>query len=199
MMHFSLANYGANLFWLIPSLVLPLMVVNFLGAKSNAYFYIGWAIANIVYMIPLTVSLSLFAEGSHDEQKLARNATGSLKLVLLLIVPAIIALFLAGDKILLIFGAAYSENATRLLWVLAISALPVSVNYIYSSIKRVEKRMKSVIGLSVFTAVTTLTLTFVLLPRMGILGAGVSYLVAQAIPASGISLWLFKRYHGQEV
>ncbi len=199
MMHFSLANYGANLFWMIPSLVLPLMVVNLLGAKSNAYFYIGWAIANIVYMIPLTVSLSLFAEGSHDEQKLARNATGSLKLVLLLIVPAIIALFLAGDKILLIFGTAYSENATRLLWVLAVSALPVSVNYIYSSIKRVEKRMKSVIGLSAFTAVTTLTLTFVLLPRMGILGAGVSYLVAQAIPASGISLWLLKRHHGQEV
>lgn len=174
MMHFSFANYSANLFWMIPSLTLPLMVVNLLGAEPTAYFYIGWAIANILFMIPLAASLSLFAEGSHDEQKLAGNVTRSLKLILLLVVPAIIIFFLAGDKILLLFGTAYSENATRLLWVLAVSALPVSVNYIYFSIKRVEVRMKSVVGLSAFIAVATLALSFFLLPRMASSGPGLA-------------------------
>jgi O-antigen/teichoic acid export membrane protein len=199
MTHFSFANYSANLFWMIPSLSLPLMVVNLLGAESNAYFYIGWAVANVLFMIPLAASLSLFAEGSHDEQKLVGDVTRSLKLTLLLVVPAIIIFFLAGDKILLLFGTAYSENATTLLRVLAVSALPASVNYIYFSLRRVEMRMKSVVGLSASIAVVTLALSFFLLPRMGILGAGVSYLIAQVIPASGISLWLLKRHRGQEV
>jgi O-antigen/teichoic acid export membrane protein len=150
-------------------------------------------------MIPLAASLSLFAEGSHDEQKLVGDVTRSLKLTLLLVVPAIIIFFLAGDKILLLFGTAYSENATTLLRVLAVSALPASVNYIYFSLRRVEMRMKSVVGLSASIAVVTLALSFFLLPRMGILGAGVSYLIAQVIPASGISLWLLKRHRGQEV
>ena len=77
--------------------------------------------------------------------------------------------------------------------------LRVSINYIYFSMRRVEMRMKSVVGLSAFIAVATLALGFFLLPRMGILGAGVSYLIAQAIPASGIGLWLLKRHHEQEV
>jgi len=192
LMRFSFGNYGASIFWMAPSLILPLMVTNLLGAESNAYFYIGWAVANIILMVPLSISLSLFAEGAHDEQKLTRDVTRSLKLILLIIVPAIAVAFLAGDKILLLFGEAYSVSSTRLLWILAMSALPASVNYIYFSVKRVQARMKSVVGLSALMALTTLILSFFLLPQWGIVGAGVSYLAAQAIPACGTGLWLIR-------
>ena len=183
MKHFSLANYGASLFRAVPGLILPLMVVNLLGAESNAYFYIGWATGSVLFMIPMVVSFSLFVEGSHSSEQLKRDTRRSFKLILLLLVPAIIIVFLLGDKILALFGAAYSENATRLLWVLAASALPVSINHVYLSIKRVEMRMKSVIRLVVFTAFVTLALSYFLLPQMGILGAGVAWLIGQGVVA----------------
>jgi len=128
MMRFSLANYAASSLWIIPSFVLPLMVIDLLGAEPNAYFYVAWTTGSILSMIPVAISTSLFAEGSHNEETLGRDIKRSLKFTLLLVIPAIVVIFLAGDKILLLFGTAYSESATSLLWILAISALPISLN-----------------------------------------------------------------------
>ena len=94
-------------------------------------------------MIPLSTSLSLFAEGSHQEETLVQDTLRSVKLTFSVIVPAILLLLLIGDKILLIFGAEYAENATSLLQILAISLIPLSINAIYFSIKRVEMKMSS--------------------------------------------------------
>ena len=199
MVHFSLANYIAILLWSVPVAILPLMVVNLLGAEANAYFFIALGVAGLLYAIVTATSMSLFAEGSYDEQKLGQNIRRSLKLVLILLVPAIILVFLIGDKVLLLFGGAYSENATTLLWLLAASALPLSVNYIYFGVKRVQKEMKSVIWLSALVAVGTLGLSWVLLPQMGILGGGVAWLVSQGIAALIImyNLWRpIKRLQG---
>ena len=195
MMRFSFTNYAANLFWAIPILGLPLMVVNLLGAESNAYFYIGWTLGYLLFSIPITISLSLFAEGSHNEAKLAGEVRRSLKFMLLLI-PVIIMVFLLGDKILLLFGKAYSENATELLRILAVSSIPVGLNHIYFTMRRVQKRMKGVVGLSAFIAVITMVLSYLLLPRMGILGVGVAWLIPQIMVAVVATSTLF-RYHHQ--
>jgi len=195
MMHFSFANYGANIFWSIPILCLPLMVVNLLGAEANAYFYIGWALGYLLVNIPVTVSLSLFAEGSHSEEQLGHNIARSLKLLLLL-VPVIAIVFLAGERVLALFGSAYAENATTLLWVLAVSAIPAGLNHIYFTVKRVQRRMRQVIGLSAFIAVVTMVLTYLLLPRVGIIGAGIGWLIPQVIVAVAVmpSLLRWRRH-----
>ncbi len=192
--HFSFANYTANFFWMLPQFILPLMVVNLLGAEQNAYFYIGWSVASILFMVPQAASFSLFAEGSHDVEGLGYNMKRSFKLILVLLVPAIIILLLLGDKILSLFGRAYSGSAIRLLWILAFSALPLSVNYIYYGIKRVEMRMKSVIGLTAFIAIATLGMSYFLLPQMGILGAGVAWLSSQGVGALIVMYNLGRRW-----
>ena len=194
MMHFSFANYGANIFWAIPILCLPLMVVNLLGAEANAYFYVGWALGYLLVSIPVTVSFSLFAEGSHSEEQLGHNIDRSLRLLLVL-VPVIAIVFLAGERVLALFGSAYAENATTLLWVLAVSAIPVGLNHTYFTVKRVQKRMRGVIGLSAFIAVVTMVLSYLLLPRVGIIGAGISWLIPQAIVAVAITPSLFRWRH----
>jgi len=194
MVHFSFANYATNIFWMLPQFILPLMVVNLLGAEQNAYFYIGWSVASILFMVPQAASFSLFAEGSHDVEGLGYNIKRSFKLILVLLVPAIIILLLLGDKTLSLFGQAYSENATKLLWILALSVLPLSLNYIYYGIKRVEMRMKSVIGLTAFIAIATLGMSYFLLPQMGILGAGVAWLSSQSVAAVIAVCALLRRY-----
>lgn len=180
MIRFSFANYIANILSMLPQLILPLMVVNLLGAEKNAFYYIGWSMAGIVFMIPQAASLSLLAEASFDEKYIKSQLMRSLKLIFTLLVLAIVILLLSGDKLLLIFGRDYAENATKLLWVLAGSALPLSLNYLYFTIKRVEKEMKSVIWLNAFIAVATLGIACFLLPRMGIIGAGLAWLISQS-------------------
>jgi len=182
-LNFSSANYVVSLFLVVPTLILPLLVVNMLGAEANAYFYIAWSMSFLLFGISFGTSKSLFAEGSHDEIKLSKDIKRSIALTFGLVVPAVILIFLIGDKLLLIFGTAYSENATTLLWILALSALPFSLNNIYFAVKRVEMKMKKLVGLSAFMAVIALVLSYVLLPQMGILGAGVAWLTSQVLVA----------------
>ncbi|MCL0079864.1 polysaccharide biosynthesis C-terminal domain-containing protein [Dehalococcoidia bacterium] len=194
MLLFSFANYLSVLFWTAPGLVLPIMVVNLLGAEFNAFFYIGWAIGGVLIMIPTAASASLFAEGSYEQERLGINIWRSLKMILLLLVPLVVLVLTFADKLLLLFGIAYSENATTLVRILAISSLPLAVNIVYLAIKRVEKKLKVIVSLTALAAIVTLGLAYLLLPHMGINGAGIAWLVSQAVIALVIvASWLKKR------
>ncbi len=112
----------------------------------------------------------------------------------LILVPMVIVILATADWLLLLFGGAYSENATTLLRILTISALPLAVNLVYLGIKRVEKKLKVIVGLSVFAAVATLGLSYLLLPRMGIDGVGIAWLISQGAIALAIAeSWLKRR------
>ena len=191
MSRFSFANYLSVLFWSAPTMVMPIMVVNLLGAVPNAYFYIAWIIGTIPNLVSGAVSSSLFAEGSHEEEELGLHTWRSLKMVLVILVPTVILILAIADKLLLLFGGAYAENATTLLRILAISALPFAINITYLSIKRVEKKLKALVGLTTFTAAVTLVLTYLLLPWIGINGAGIAWLATQGIVALMVAAdWL---------
>lgn len=185
--HYSLGNYFANLLWLAPGLLFPLMVVNAFGAEMNAYFYIAWAIATVLFTIPSSISLSLFAEGSYERGLLRANTMKSLKLCLIILIPAILLIFIIGDKLLLLFGQAYSQSATTLLWLLALSTLPLTINYIFLSIKRVQKDIRSIIIISAAISCFSLGLSYPLMTRMGILGVGVGWTAGQTIVAITVS------------
>jgi len=183
MWRYSGGNYLANLFMTCPSFILPLMVVNILSAEQNAYFYIGWMIAGLLFAIPLAVSTSLFAEGSHFEDKLKENVIRSLKFTYLLLVPAVIVLVLVGKWLLLAFGQSYSANALHLLWVLSLSSLPSALSYIYTGILQVTGRIKELIAIWGFIALGTLLVSYLVMPVTGIVGIGYAWLGAQTIVA----------------
>lgn len=194
MRHFSLANYGVILFGATPGFIFPIMVANLSGAESNAYFYIAWIIGGLLFMIPRAASLSLFAEGSYDKQHVRRDMKRSIKLILIFLIPAMTIIFLAGDKILLLFGKAYSESATRLLWILAFSALPASMIYIYVGVKRVRGEMKAPLVLAALIIVISLGLGYYLLPRVGIIGIGIAWLTSLMVAALFLGYDFYRTY-----
>jgi len=173
---YSGGNYLASLFTAIPTTVMPLIVVNLLGPVQNAYFYIAWMMATMLFAIPLGVSHSLFAEGSHFHDKLKEQVTKSLKFNFLLLIPAAILLILIGKWLLLVFGQSYSLNALTLLRILVISSLPLSINYIYISILRVSYRIKELVTIWGFIALTMLVISYLVMPVSGIIGTGYAWL-----------------------
>jgi len=183
MWRYSAGNYLANLLAASPAFILPLMVVNLLGAEQNAYFYIAWMIAGLLSAIPGAVASSLFAEGSHFEDKLKENVLKSLKFTFLLLVPAVIVLVLVGKWLLLAFGQSYSLNALHLLWILSLSSLPFAINHIYSGILRVKSRLKELMAIWGFIALSVLIVSYLIMPAAGIIGIGYAWLGAQAAVA----------------
>jgi O-antigen/teichoic acid export membrane protein len=190
MLRFSFANYLSAIFWGAPGVVVPIMIINILGAELNAYFYIAWALGGVLIMIPTAVATSLFAEGSYDDTNLMTYIRRSLKMSFVLLIPAVILVVLVADKLLLLFGGLYSESATSLLRLLSVASLPLAVNVIYLNIKRVQKDLKPIVGLTAFMALLTLILNYFLLPGMGINGAGIAWLVGQGVTA----LWVTVRF-----
>ena len=183
MWRYSAGNYLSNLLSGSVKFILPLMVVNLLGARQNAYFYVAWMIAGLLSAIPTAISQSLFAEGSHFEDKLRENVTKSLKLTFLLLVPAVVAIILAGKWLLLAFGQGYSLNAVSLLWILSLSSLPLAVNRIYSSILRVKGRLKELIAIWAFIAVSVFLSSYLLMPAFGIMGISYAWFGAHVVAA----------------
>jgi O-antigen/teichoic acid export membrane protein len=180
MAHFAFSNYVATVLWTAPVLLLPILITNLSGPEVNAYFYVASNVGSLLAMIPTAISMSLFAHASHDATDLNQKSVEAAKVSLALLVPALVIVLLIGDKVLLIFGRAYAQQGTRLLWVLAATTLPLTVNFLYFSVRRVQRRMAGVVAGAAWVLIVTLGLTTYLLPRVGLFGAGVAWLVAQA-------------------
>jgi O-antigen/teichoic acid export membrane protein len=183
MWRYSSSNYLVGLLVAGVILILPLMVVNALGAEQNAYFYITWMVASLLFAIPLAVSQSLLAEGSHFEDKLKENVTKSLKFTFLLLVPAAVVLILVGKWLLLTLGQSYSLNGLKLLWTLCISSLPLAINYLYTSILRLTGRLKELMAIWGFIALSVLLVSYLVMPSIGIIGIGYAWLGAHCVVA----------------
>jgi len=187
MARFSLANYlCSGLFNVAPLSLIPLIVVNVLGARANAYSYVGWGAAAPLLAIPGAVATSLFAEGSHQDQPLASNVARSFKAASVLLLPAVAVMLVAGDRLLLLFGRDYSQETTGVLRVVAASALPVAVTAIYLGIARVQHRLKPLVLVPAAVAVGTLALSYALARPLGILGPAVAWLAIHGAVALAV-------------
>jgi O-antigen/teichoic acid export membrane protein len=176
---FSFGNFIADGLGNTPGWLLPLIIVSLKGGEANAYFYVSWALSGLVFAIPNATSLSIFAEGSGEESSIPRNLRRSLKLMAMLVIPAVLLMFLLGNKLLLLFGGSYSEGGKSLLLLLTISVFPLGFNVNYLGILRVQKKIKEMIILIAITVVVILPLSYFLIRHYGILGSGYAWLAGQ--------------------
>ncbi len=188
-------NYIGRLLWQIPPLVLPLVVLNLLGAEMNAYFYIGWTIAMALKAIPSAIFNSLFAEGSNDEASIRTNIAKSLKLLFVLLLPVIALVFIVAEGLLLLFGPEYADNAALLLRIVAIAVIPWGINYLSITLERVRKNIKGIITLTGVVTSLSLGLSCLLMLQMGLIGVGLGYAAGQTIVASAVTIHYWRRYH----
>ena len=95
-------------------------------------------IASLLYIIPMATSQSLFAEGSYSETELKVYLKKAIKIISIIIIPAIIVTSLFGNYILLAFGKKYSNEGFILLKFLSISGIFISLNAIGGAIQNIK-------------------------------------------------------------
>jgi len=174
---FSLGNYSAGIFMMAPGTIIPIMIVNTIGAKEGAYFYVAYSVATLLIIIPNAVSISLFVEGSHN-LPLKENVLKSVKLILMLLVPVLIIIFFFGDKILLLFSKEYSDQSFELLQLLAVSGVFFAVTSIFISIKKIQKDVRMINYVSFALSVLIIGLGYMSLLKYGLVGVGYAWLGA---------------------
>ena len=167
---------------LIP-LVLPVLVVFRLGVTQNAYFYITEMMGAAFFMVSPSVTQAVFAEGVRARSDLRSVVTKALRVIGVMLAPAMAVMIVGGKLILGLFGASYAAAGYGLLILLAISALPDAVSNVAVVVCRVTQRLGYSAVLNLGILVMTLVGAWFLMPTLGIMGVGVAWLGAQTIGA----------------
>jgi O-antigen/teichoic acid export membrane protein len=163
---------------LLPYL-LPLLVTVRLSARDNAYFYTTWMLAGLFLIIAPAFSQSLFAEGMHRPEEIGVLARSAFKIIGVILVPGLVAILLLGGALLSAFGHAYSDHAVGLLRLAALASIPDAVTNVYLGVLRVEARLTAAASLNLGIGISTLIISWFLLPLIGISAVGWAFLAMQ--------------------
>jgi len=174
-------HYLINLGGAIAVYLLPLFVTARVSATANAYFYTDWMISSLFFMVSPAVATSLFAEGSHMTDGILRKARSSVLIISVLLAPPMLIILLGGRFILAVFGPSYAQHGLPLLAILVTSAIPDAIISIYVTVLRVQKHLFGAALVCLSLATLTLILAWMLLPLMGIVGAGLAWLIARLV------------------
>jgi O-antigen/teichoic acid export membrane protein len=179
-------EYLSNIVGMVIPTMLPLLVVWRLGAEANAYFSMPWLIYSALIFLIWNIASSLLVEASSEPSKAAALVRRALRLALLVGGAGAVFLLAAAPQILSILGPGYAAEGTAVLRVFAL-AVPFNVIVItWNTLMRIDGRMVLLVGQQVLCCAVGFTLSVLLLPVLGITGAGVGYLIAYA--GSGIAV-----------
>ncbi|WP_413254106.1 lipopolysaccharide biosynthesis protein [Streptomyces decoyicus] len=178
---FLAGDYTGSLFSLAVVYLVPVLVASQVSAADNAYFYITTTIGGTVNLLALNMGASLTVEGAHDPAQLAHHTRAALLRMARIMLPVCLLLFLGAPYLLEIFGPGYAEAATPLLRWFAVGAVLRVVMEVHFAVLRAQSRTSGLAALQGLLCVLVLGLTLVLLPRMGLAGAGVAEISSLAV------------------
>ncbi|MFI2201066.1 lipopolysaccharide biosynthesis protein [Streptomyces sp. NPDC020192] len=181
---FLAGDYTGSLFSLAVIYLVPVIVASQVSSAQNAYFYIATTIGGTTDLLAINMGASLTVEGSHDPDRLAAHTRAALKRMARIMLPIAALLIVGAPWILGVFGAGYAGAATLLLRWLAVGSVLRVVIETYFAVLRARSRTG---GLAVFQGLLCLLVlgsTLLLLPRMGLTGAGVAEAGSLAVVAA---------------
>lgn len=178
--HFATGNYLGSIFSMLPSSLLPLIIISRLGAQEAAYFYMPLMIIALVNAIPSANAQSLFAEASNDEKELPNYLRKAFRHLFLMLIPAVIAVGVFGHLVLNFFGPEYAETGTRVLQILAIASFIGSLNYFGDTLLNIRKLSRLYVAMNAFNAISIVLLAYFVAP-LGLVAVALSYLIGQIV------------------
>ncbi|MGW3207170.1 lipopolysaccharide biosynthesis protein [Streptomyces sp. NPDC001135] len=189
---FLAGDYTGSLFSLAVIYLVPVIVAARVSSAENAYFYIATTIGGTTDLLAINMGASLTVEGSHDPGRLAAHTRAALKRMARIMLP-IAGLWIVGAPwILGVFGEGYAGAATPLLRWLAVGSVLRVVIETYFAVLRARSRTAGLVWLQGLLCVLVLGLTLLLLPRMGLTGAGVAEAASLAVIAAVAAPRLWK-------
>ncbi len=146
---YSFSNYISHILNIAPTLVLPLIVIDYQGAAAAGYFYVAFMIATLLYAVSYSVCQALFAEGSYAEEEFSLLIKKTLAVFAALLIPGTIVLYFLANFGLSIFGATYANEATNLLQIFGLASIPVALFTLTTVLLRINEQIKGLIFINI--------------------------------------------------
>ncbi|MTI83713.1 MAG: lipopolysaccharide biosynthesis protein [Firmicutes bacterium] len=170
---FSIDNYLANMIYELPPMLIPILLISFLGEVDVARFYMTYVIGNLVLVIPEALSLGLLVEGSHGE-KVRNNTIKACLGILIFLIPTIIVVLSCSEFILGLIKHEYVESAP-LLEIFVVSGALVAFYLVFVSIQRIRMQTKTILWLNIIRLASLVFLGHYFMISHGLIGIGYAW------------------------
>ncbi|MFI8297914.1 lipopolysaccharide biosynthesis protein [Streptomyces nigra] len=189
LLSYAAADYAGSLFRMAAYTLVPLLVLNSLGPDQSAWFSLAWIIGYVLFLVVRNMGSSLVVEVVRRPERLVDHGLRVLRHSGTLLAAGVFVIVVGAPWILALFGPGYAEHATTVLRLLALAALPNLLFSVAVDVLRARRRMRLVVGLQVALCVLVLGLSWLLLPVLGVTGAGVAWLLAECLVAAPLLIW----------
>jgi O-antigen/teichoic acid export membrane protein len=184
----------AAFFFMASTSLLPLLIIDRLGAAAAGHYALAWLIGYALYLVSMNMGASLVVETAAGQERLRERCLRSLTHLAKLLVPAVAVIAAAAPYLLGLLGPGYAAADTGALRLLALSALPALVTNTAISVTRSQRRMAVVAGIQVSICALVWGLSAALMGPLGVTGIGAAWLIAQTVTAAALAarprLWL---------
>jgi O-antigen/teichoic acid export membrane protein len=183
LVRFSVGHTGAAVIAFVPDFLVPLLILAYLDAGANAYYYAAWTVGLSARALAVNVADALIVEAAYGRETFSRLLRMVARLFAVLLAPVVLAVLVGAQLILRVFGPDYADAATGVLRCFALGLVPFTVVTLALALDRVRERFTDALRISSVATVTAVGLDMVLIPRHGIIGAGLGWLLGQSLAA----------------
>ena len=183
LLRFSGASYAGNVLCVLPPLVVPLIVIDRLGAPSAAYYFVAFQVATLLYSGAYAVGQTFLAEGSYTGADRRELLQRSRRVLTVSCLPACLVLVVAAHWALLAFGAKYSQHGTPSLILLAVAAMPIAANSWLWTVLRLSGQLRVLVLSNGVYAVAICGLAWLLAPT-GLTGLTAAWPIGSLLSAA---------------
>lgn len=175
---FSGGSYLGTAFGILPSTVVPLLVLALAGSRQTAWFSVAFQLAAFLNFIPSTAAQVTFAEA--QRAALRTQLRKAVKAIYTLLLPATLLMVLAAPFLLGIFGPEYAESATACLRLLATATVFSAGVYLVDAALIARDRTGAYILMNGVNAALVLTFCALALPH-GLTAGVIGWVTAQGL------------------
>ncbi|WP_152627005.1 lipopolysaccharide biosynthesis protein [Streptacidiphilus melanogenes] len=180
---FIAGDYTGSLFNLLVTFFVPVLVAARVTPDQNAVYYIINTIGGTLDLLAVNMAASLTVESARQPALLGANTRGALARMAWVTLPCFALLGAGADPILDVFGPGYASAGAPLLRWLAAAGFTRVIVEVYFGTLRARSRTRQVALLQALMCALVLSLSLMLMPRMGIAGVGLAVLLSQSTVA----------------
>ena len=177
----GLPNHALTLADRAPGLLLPVLVTELLSPAANAYWYAVWMMAWVVFVIPVQVGMTLFAEATHRPEAIDRLVRHAIRWSLGVGLAAAIAVAAAGSFVLSLLGARYAAAGAEPLRVLVWGLVPMAFVQAYYARCRAAARLGEAIATAVVAGTATVAAAIAAGVASGLSAMALGWVAVQAL------------------
>ena len=197
-MRFHAAKHHVlNLSLTVPFFAMPIVANVILGSEQAGYLYATWSLAGFVFVLPIAMSMALFASGAKDSSTILKEFRFTLRKSMAASVAANLLLLPLGGLALGVFGPAYVDNGRTALIILCLGGLGMVIRDHHVAVARITGHVGRESVLMMFLGAGELLGAAIGASRGGLIGLSLGWLAAVAVEVLVCAPLVWRAYRGR--